>query len=123
MDEKARRRAGLDYWHLVDCVEHPSWSAFLAQENPASGRLWGFSARVPKTHFDATFQHGDYLLFGKESTGFGPEISSWVTSTHGADRLVSIPMPGGDGVRSLNLATAAAIAGFEALRQIGPLRG
>ena len=122
MDEKARRRAGLDYWHLVDCVEHPSWDAFLAQEHPAKGHLWGFSARVPKTHFDATFAQGDYLLFGKESAGFGPDISSWVASAHGADRLVSIPMPGGDGVRSLNLATAVAIAGFEALRQIGPLR-
>jgi tRNA (cytidine/uridine-2'-O-)-methyltransferase len=116
MDEKARRRAGLDYWHLVDCVEHPSWDAFLERERPT--RLWGFTARTPKSHFSATFVRGDYLLFGKESTGFGPDIAAWIEQRSGLDRLVSIPMPGGDGVRSLNLATAVAIAGYEALRQI-----
>jgi tRNA (cytidine/uridine-2'-O-)-methyltransferase len=116
MDEKARRRAGLDYWHLVDCVEHASWEAFLERERPA--RIWGFSARTARNHFSAGFARGDYLLFGRESTGFGTEIASWITSRFGEDRLVSIPMPGGDGVRSLNLATAVAIAGYEALRQI-----
>lgn len=119
MDEKARRRAGLDYWHLVDCVEHASFDEFLARESPAIGRLWGFSARARKSHFDASFRQGDYLLFGKESAGFGAETSAWIASQHGEDRLLSIPMPGGDGVRSLNLATAVAIAGFEALRQVG----
>ncbi len=116
MDEKARRRAGLDYWHLVDCVEHASWEAFLAREQPA--RLWACTARAPRTHFDAGFMRGDYLLFGKESSGFGEDIAAWVAQRYGSDRLLSIPMPGGDGVRSLNLATAVAIAGYEALRQI-----
>ncbi|MFM7259089.1 MAG: tRNA (cytidine(34)-2'-O)-methyltransferase [bacterium] len=116
MDEKARRRAGLDYWHLVDCVEHASWSAFLERERPA--RLWAFTARAGRCHFDATFMRGDYLLFGKESTGFGPEIAEWVAQRFGREHLLTIPMPGGDGVRSLNLATAVAISGYEALRQI-----
>jgi len=117
MDEKARRRAGLDYWHLVDCVEHASWDAFLERESPR--RLWLFSARGTRDHFDAGFERGDYLLFGKESTGVGPETHAWVENTQGADRVLRIPMPGGDGVRSLNLATAVAIAAYEALRQVG----
>lgn len=116
MDEKARRRAGLDYWHLVDCVEHPSWDAFLAREAPR--RLWLFSARGARDHFDAGFERGDYLLFGKESTGVGPETHAWVENTFGRDHALRIPMPAGDGVRSLNLATAVAIAAYEGLRQV-----
>ncbi|MFM7052655.1 MAG: tRNA (cytidine(34)-2'-O)-methyltransferase [Planctomycetota bacterium] len=116
MDEKARRRAGLDYWHLVDCVEHPSWDAFVAREQPA--RLWLFSARGTRAHFDASFARGDYLLFGKESTGVGPETHAWVEARHGPSHTLAIPMPRGDGVRSLNLATAVAIAAYEGLRQV-----
>ena len=116
MDEKARRRAGLDYWHLVDCVEHASWDAFLAAERPA--RLWLFTARTQRTYFEARFERGDYLLFGKESTGVGPETRAWVDAVQGPERTVGIPMPASDGVRSLNLATAVAIACYEGLRQI-----
>jgi len=117
MDEKARRRAGLDYWHLVDCREHASWDAFLERERPQ--RLWLFSSRGTRSYFDARFARGDYLLFGKESTGVGPETHEWVERTFGADHCVRIPMPASDGVRSLNLATAVAIAAYEGLRQAG----
>jgi len=117
MDEKARRRAGLDYWHLVDCVEHASWEAFLAAERPQ--RLWLFTARTEATYFEARFERGDYLLFGKESTGVGPETRAWVEESFGPDHAVSIPMPATDGVRSLNLATAVAIGCYEGLRQVG----
>jgi len=116
MDEKARRRAGLDYWHLVDCCEHASWEAFLASERPA--RLWLFTARTEATYFSASFERGDYLLFGKESSGVGPEVTAWVERTFGPGHAVSIPMPATDGVRSLNLATAVAIAAYEGLRQV-----
>ena len=116
MDEKARRRAGLDYWHLVDCREHASWDAFLASEQPA--RLWLFSSRGKNSYFDARFARGDYLLFGKESTGVGPATHAWVEETFGADHALRIPMPASDGVRSLNLATAVAIAAYEGLRQV-----
>ena len=116
MDEKARRRAGLDYWHLVDCVEHASWEAFLASESPP--RLWLFSSRGSRDHFDAGLERGDYLLFGKESTGVGPETHAWVEKTYGGRHTLRIPMPAGDGVRSLNLATAVAIAAYEGLRQV-----
>ena len=116
MDEKARRRAGLDYWHLVDCREHASWEAFLASERPA--RLWLFSSHGSSSLYTARFERGDYLLFGKESTGVGPETHAWVENTFGANHALRIPMPASDGVRSLNLATAVAISAYEGLRQV-----
>ena len=118
MGEKARRRAGLDYWHLVDCREHADWASYLDAERPA--RLWMFSARGGRPHFDADFRVGDTLLFGKESTGVGAETHAWVEDTYGADHALRIPMPASDGVRSLNLATAVAIAAYEGLRQVAP---
>ena len=129
MDDKARRRAGLDYWHLVDCVEHADWQAFLDSERPQ--RLWLFTARAERSLYDARFGRGDYLLFGRESTGVGPEVESWVAGSYGPDALLRIPQPGTDAarapiagddatpfVRSLNLATAVAIGGYEAFRQL-----
>jgi tRNA (cytidine/uridine-2'-O-)-methyltransferase len=129
MDDKARRRAGLDYWHLVDCVEHASWGEFLARERPR--RLWLFTSHGQRPLYAAGFQRGDYLLFGKESAGVGPEIEAWVADSYGRDALLRIPQPGTDGaptvsaggeptpfVRSLNLATAVAIGGYEAFRQL-----
>lgn len=133
MDDKARRRAGLDYWHLVDCVEHPSWDEFLTAERPP--RLWLFTSRGEHSLYSARFERGDYLLFGKESTGVGPEVEAWVAATFGPARLLRIPQPGTDAarpavadglqasaetpfVRSLNLATAVAIGGYEAYRQL-----
>ena len=137
MDDKARRRAGLDYWHLVDCVEHRSWAEFLAHERPR--RMWLFTSRGETSLYSASFERGDYLLFGKESSGVGPEVEAWVAETYGPERLLRIPQPGTDGVRhgggshppepppaadatpfvrSLNLATAVAIAGYEAFRQL-----
>ncbi|MHC4991997.1 MAG: tRNA (cytidine(34)-2'-O)-methyltransferase, partial [Planctomycetota bacterium] len=61
MSEKARRRAGLDYWHLVDCREHADWQAFLAAERPA--RLWLYTTKTERPHWSARFEPGDYLLF------------------------------------------------------------
>jgi tRNA (cytidine/uridine-2'-O-)-methyltransferase len=116
MNEKARRRAGLDYWHLVDCVEHASWDAFLATESPK--RFWLYTARTTKPHWEATFEAGDYLLFGKESSGVDEGVLAWFRATHGESQMLTLPMPGSDGLRSLNLATAVAIAGYEALRQL-----
>jgi tRNA (cytidine/uridine-2'-O-)-methyltransferase len=116
MDEKARRRAGLDYWHLVDCREHASWEAFLATEAP--GRLWLYSARASRPHWEARFERGDYLLFGKESSGVDPAIHDAVGRLWGEDRRLTLPMVPIPEARSLNLATAAAIAVYEGLRQL-----
>lgn len=114
MSEKARRRAGLDYWEMVDCVEHESWDDFLQRENPR--RLWLFTTRSSRAHWDAHFARGDYLLFGKETTGVSTEVHDWVARTYGETHRICLPMD--PGARSLNLATVVCTAVFEGLRQI-----
>ena len=57
MGERARRRAGLDYWHLVDCVEHESWDAFVESEGlgGAAARLWLYTTAAARPHWEASF--------------------------------------------------------------------
>jgi tRNA (cytidine/uridine-2'-O-)-methyltransferase len=116
MDEKARRRAGLDYWHLVDCREHASWEAFLATEAPA--RLWLLTTKATRPIWRAPLRRGDYLLFGKETRGVDEATHRWVDAQYGADHRLVLPMVPIPEARSLNLATAAAITVYEGLRQL-----
>jgi tRNA (cytidine/uridine-2'-O-)-methyltransferase len=116
MSEKTRRRAGLDYWHLVDCREHESWQAFLAAERP--DRLWLYTTRADRPHWEADLRAGDYLLFGRETKGAPPEIHEWVEREYGADHRLTLPMVADPRARSLNLATAVCAAVYEGLRQI-----
>jgi len=117
MDEKARRRAGLDYWEAVDCVEHASWDAFLANERPP--RLWLYTTKGARPHWDAAFAEGDYLLFGQENGGVPDALHDWVDAHHGSDRRLTLPMLPDPRARSLNLATAVACGIYEGLRQTG----
>lgn len=110
VDEKAVRRAGLDYWHLVRVFEHPSWDAFCASL-PAEARLFLFSGKAAKSFYEPRYQQGDYLVFGKESTGLSEHVLEAFP-----DNLVGIPTLGA--VRSLNLANCVALGVFEALRQM-----
>ncbi|MCH2133275.1 MAG: tRNA (cytidine(34)-2'-O)-methyltransferase [Phycisphaerales bacterium] len=114
MSEKALRRAGLDYWHLVDCREHESWEAFLDRERP--GRAFLFTTKASRAHWDAPFQADDYLLFGGETRGVSDEIHGWVSDGWGDDHRVTLPMA--PEARSLNLATAVCAAVYEARRQL-----
>lgn len=116
IDEHSVRRAGVDYWHLVDVRQHIDFAHFLhafAKESP-SGKLHLFSALATKSYLEAGYAPGDALVFGKESVGLPEEL----IAAH-PDRAVGIPTLGA--VRSLNLANAAGIALFEALRGIGAL--
>jgi tRNA (cytidine/uridine-2'-O-)-methyltransferase len=115
MTEKAFRRAGLDYWQLVDCVQHASWEQFLVDEKPAPGRLWLYTTKSVKPHWEARFREGDYLLFGKETTGAPSVIHDWVAQAHGEDHRITLPM--NPDARSLNLSTVVCTAAYEALRQ------
>ena len=117
MDEKARRRAGLDYWDLVDCVEHASWEAFLATERPP--RLWLYTTKSERPHWEANFATGDYLLFGQENGGVPQDVHDWVATHHGTDHQLTLPMLPDPRARSLNLATAVACGIYEGLRQTG----
>ncbi len=116
MSEKARRRAGLDYWHLVDCVEHESWEHFLAATRP--GRVWLYTTKSTRPHWDAKFAHGDYMLFGRETSGVPDSIHDWVATQFGEDHRITLPMVDDPAARSLNLATAVCAAVYEGMRQL-----
>ncbi len=116
IDEHSVRRAGVDYWHLVDVRRHLDFPHFLhafTRESP-EGKLHLFSAIATKSYLEAGFAPGDALVFGRESVGLPEEL----LAAH-PDRVVGIPTSGM--VRSLNLANAAGIALFEALRATGSL--
>lgn len=114
MTEKAFRRSGLDYWHLVDCVEHAGWEDFLAAEAPQ--RLWLYTTKATRPHWEADLQPGDYLLFGKETSGVSPQIHQWVAGTYGEANRITLPM--NPNARSLNLATVVCAAVYEGIRQL-----
>jgi len=116
IDEHAVRRAGLDYWHLVDVQTHVDFAQFAHAFGKASpgGRLHLFSATAERSYLDVGFAFGDALVFGKESVGLPDDLLEKYE-----DRVVGIPTIGA--VRSLNLANAVSIALFEALRATGAL--
>ena len=105
------RRAGLDYWDLVDVQRHESFGAF--EESSRSGRIHFFSGGASHSFLEASFEPGDALVFGRESVGLPEALLA------GRDRVWAIPTLGP--VRSLNLSNAVAIVLYEALRQNGAL--
>lgn len=111
IDAQALKRAGLDYWEHLQVRVHESADAFFASLEPRA-RLHLIETRAGPTLFDVSFQSGDYLLFGKETTG----LADWILDRH-ADALIRIPMYDAR-VRSLNLSNAVSITVYEALRQI-----
>ena len=112
LDERQVKRAGLDYWEHVDLRIWPSWGAF-ERELPALGEPWFFTAKAPRTLWDAPLGASDdvVLLFGRETTGLPADVI-----TRYAERLVAMPMAS-PFVRSLNLSTSVGIATYEVLRQ------
>jgi tRNA (cytidine/uridine-2'-O-)-methyltransferase len=121
MTEKARRRAGLDYWDLVDCVEHESWEAFIETERPE--RLWLYTTRADRPHWEADFRPCDYMLFGRETKGVPVSVHDWVRRTYGENHRITLPMVDDPRARSLNLATAVCAAVYEGLRQLQTAEG
>jgi tRNA (cytidine/uridine-2'-O-)-methyltransferase len=109
MDDKTLLRAGLDYWKDVDCTRWQDWETLQAAAGPAA-RYWYFTTKTKRRHWDASFQDGDYLVFGRETKGI-PE--SLLAANEAA--CVTIPQVAG---RSLNLATSVGIGLYEALRQL-----
>ena len=109
ISEKAVRRAGLDYWNLVEVFDYENLEDFFAR-NPVC-RMWCLSTKAPRGYTEADFQDGDYLFFGKETKGL-PEA---FLEAH-RESCIKIPMR--EEARSLNLSNAVAITVFEALRQL-----
>lgn len=111
IDEKAVKRAGLDYWEDVDLVIWESLDAFLAQVEDKS-RMFLLTTKTKRAHWDAEFQKGDYFLFGRETRGLDEDF----IHEH-QQQAITLPMVEGS-TRSLNLATAVAIVLYEGVRQI-----
>jgi tRNA (cytidine/uridine-2'-O-)-methyltransferase len=109
-DEKAVRRAGLDYWPLVDLHRHDDLGDFRGAHPSATIKL--FSAVAQRSYLEAAFAPGDALVFGRESRG----LDEGLLEAH-ADHCYALPTIGA--VRSLNLANAVAVVLYEAYRQLG----
>ena len=110
LSERAVRRAGLDYWHLVDLHQHLDLAHFRHAHPDAALML--FTAVAPSSYLQARYQPGDALVFGRESTGLSDEL----LDEH-PDRCFALPTIGA--VRSLNLANTVAVVLYEAYRQLG----
>ena len=110
ISDRAVKRAGLDYWHLLELRVYDSLDDFFAR-NPEAD-FWLFSTKAPQTYTEARYSDECFLLFGKETKGLPEQL----LYTH-PERCVRIPMI--DEARSLNLSNSAAVACFEALRQLG----
>ncbi len=105
------KRAGLDYWPLVDLRTYSGWDEFASAET--GRRLKYFSARAGNSYLGARYEPGDFLVFGSETKGLGADLlRGHETETY----RIPIFEPG---VRSLNLANAVSIVLYEALRQSG----
>lgn len=111
--DKNLKRAGMDYWHSLDVHRHADWPAFLASA-VGPKRLWLFTTHARQSFWDVAYADGDGLVFGNEGAG----APSWLHESMGSDRRLTIPHAN-KSLRSLNLSTAAGIACYEALRQIG----
>ncbi len=111
IDDRSLKRAGLDYWHAVRVVVHPSLDAFLAGF-PAE-RCWWIETSGARTYNAAAFAHGDALVFGKESGALPAALLAAYR-----ERTLRIPMRAG-AVRSINLSTAAGIVTYAALAALG----
>lgn len=111
IDDRELKRAGLDYWHAVKLVVHPSLNAFL--EATASLNRWFFSTKGSRRYDEAAYASGDVLVFGKETKGLPRELI-----VGHPDHTLRIPMRE-DAVRSVNLSTAVGIATYAALANIG----
>lgn len=114
IDEKQLRRAGLDYWPHLDWQAVENWDELAsALAGPISAnRLWMFTKHAKQLYTTASFQRGDALLFGNESSGLPDTLHDRY-----ARQALRVPMR--PVVRSLNLSAAAAAVMYEAVRQVG----
>lgn len=110
LNEKAIKRAGMDYWDDLDVTTYIDYQDFL-DKNPGA-KIYMATTKAPKVYTEAEFESDCYIMFGKESAGIPEEI----LVEHKED-CIRIPMVGE--IRSLNLGNSVAIVLYEALRQNG----
>ena len=108
LDEKALRRAGLDYWRELSPTLWPTFEAFL-ESVPEDSDVYYLTTKTEQIYWDVNFKRGDYLVFGPETRGLPDSLLQ-----KNGETCLTIPQLRG---RSLNLATAAGIVLFEGIRQ------
>jgi tRNA (cytidine/uridine-2'-O-)-methyltransferase len=113
LDDRAVRRAGLDYWPEVTLHRHPDLAALYAELT--SARFIYLTTKAETSYVDWGFQNNDCLVFGRETRGLPESVlkQNW-------ERCLKIPMAN-QRIRSLNLAVSVGIVLYEALRQTGAL--
>jgi len=107
IDDTKLKRAGLDYWHLLDITYYDSLAQFFEQ---VQGEFYFFTTKARHVYTEISYPDGAYLFFGKETAGLPEELLY-----ENPDRCVRLPMIGG--ARSLNLSNTVAVAVYETLRQ------
>ncbi len=109
IDDKKLKRAGLDYWHLLDITYYDNLQDFFDKNN---GPYYFFTTKGQHVYSDVDYVDGSYLIFGREDAGLPEEL----LVAH-PDTCVRVPMVGG--ARSLNLSNTVALSAYEVLRQWG----
>ncbi len=109
IDDRKLKRAGLDYWYLLDITYYENINDFF--EKNKDGTFFYFTTKARKAHSEVTYQDKAYLIFGKETKGLPEELL-----IEHPERCVRIPMI--DEARSLNLSNSVAVGVYEALRQM-----
>lgn len=111
VDDKHLKRAGLDYWHLLDITYYRNLDDFFARN---AGPFFYFTTKGTHIYADVDYPDGAYLMFGKETKG----LPEWLLREH-PERCVRLPMLDDEAARSLNLSNTVAVGVYEVLRQWG----
>lgn len=109
--DKQLKRAGLDYWHLLDITYYDSLAEFFSKN---AGPFYYFSTKARHVYSEVNYPDGAYLVFGKETAGLPEELMR-----DNPDTSVRLPMLDDDAARSLNLSNTVAVGVYEVLRQWG----
>lgn len=110
ISERAVKRAGLDYWHMVDLAVYEDLEDLFTRTGASD--LWLATTKAPRSYVEAGFRDGCWLFFGKETAGLPQSFREAYR-----ERCIRIPMR--EDARSLNLANSVAVVTYEALRQTG----
>ncbi len=110
VDDAKLKRAGLDYWHLLDITYYDSLDDFF--EKNKNGNFYYFSTKATKTYAQVEYPDNTYLVFGKETAGLPEELL-----VKNQENCVRLPMINNSAARSLNLSNSVAVGVYEVLRQ------
>lgn len=111
IDDRRLKRAGLDYWPLLDITRYASLDEFFARTD---GPYYYFSTKASRLYSDIAYPDGAYLVFGKETRGLPEHLIA-----DDPEHAVRLPMIDNDAARSLNLSNTVAVGVYEVLRQWG----